>query len=150
MIDRQKLREQLTKHEGFRPVVYDDATGKPVAVGSQIRGKLTIGVGRNLEDKGLSEDEINYLLDNDITDCVMQAQRFRWFDGLDDVRKAAVVELIFNLGLARFRTFKKFIIALSEHKWVHAAAELKDSLWFRQVGVRGPTLVNQILTGKWQ
>lgn len=150
MIDRQKLRAQLAQHEGFRPFVYDDATGKPVAVGSQIRGTLTIGVGRNLEDKGLSEDEINYLLDNDISDCIAAAQTFPWYKNIDAVRQAVVIELIFNLGLKRFQSFKKFIQFTSEQRWVHAADELKNSLWYEQVKQRGKTLHQQFLTGQWQ
>lgn len=150
MIDRAKLRAQLTKHEGFRPTVYDDATGRPVSIGSQIRGKLTVGVGRNLEDKGLSEDEINYLLDNDITDCIQAAQQFPWFSGLDPVRQAVVTELVFNLGLKRFKSFKKFIGFMGEHRWVHAAAELRNSLWASQVKGRADTIIKQVITGEWQ
>lgn len=150
MIDRQRLREQLSKHEGRRRFVYDDATGKPVAIGSQIRGKLTVGVGRNLEDRGLSDDEIDYLLDNDICDCISNAQKFRWFEGLDPVRQAVIVELIFNLGPTRFSTFKKFIKAVSEQRWQNAAAELKNSVWYTQVKGRGDTLIAQVTTGEWQ
>jgi lysozyme len=150
MIDRARLRQQLAKHEGFRPFVYDDATGKPVAVGSQVRGKLTVGVGRNLEDKGLSEDEIEYLLDNDISDCIGAAQTFQWFGRLDPIRQAVIVELIFNLGLTRFKGFKKFIQFASEGRWMHAAEELKNSLWYEQVKGRGETLRKQFLTGEWQ
>lgn len=149
MIDRARLRAQLAKHEGNRPFVYDDATGKPVAVGSQIRGKLTIGIGRNLEDKGLSEDEIQYLVDNDISDCIGQAQTFPWFAGLDPVRQAVIVELLFNLGLTRFKGFKKFIGFMSEHRWVHAAGELKNSVWAQQVKGRADTLIGMIQTGEW-
>jgi lysozyme len=157
VIDRQRLRERLSKHEGRRRFVYDDATGKPVAVGSQIRGKLTIGVGRNLEDRGLSDDEIDYLLDNDINDAIRDAQTLRWFDSLDGVRQAVVVELIFNLGLTRFLGFKKFIAAMAEHRWPHAAAELVDSKWREQVDPilgdgkgRADTLIRMVKTGEWQ
>lgn len=149
MIDRARLRAQLAKHEGNRPFVYDDATGKSVAVGSQVRGKLTVGVGRNLEDKGLSQDEIEYLLDNDISDCLAQAQSFPWFAGLDPVRQAVIVELLFNLGLTRFKTFKKFIGFISEGRWVHAAGELKNSRWAEQVKGRADTLINMIKAGQW-
>lgn len=156
MIDRQRLRAQLSAHEDRRRFVYDDKTGKPVAIGSQIRGKLTVGVGRNLEDKGLSDDEIDYLLDNDISDALAEAQTFRWFEGLDIVRKHVVVELIFNMGLARFNAFKKFIRFMSEHRWPHAAAELADSKWQKQVDPtlgdgkgRADTLIHMICTGTW-
>lgn len=150
MIDRQRLREQLKRHEGVRRFVYDDASGKAIAEGSFVRGKPTIGVGRNLSDRGLSEDEIEYLLDNDINDCIAEAQKFRWFDSLDPVRQAVIVEMVFNLGLPKFKQFKKFIQAVAEQRWPHAKNELEDSLWYRQVKGRGETLAKQILTGEWQ
>jgi lysozyme len=150
MIDRAKLRVQLAKHEANRPFVYDDATGKAIGPGTHVKGYPTIGIGRNLYSRGLSESERQFLLDNDIEDCLQAASQFLWFSGLDGVRQAAVVELIFNMGLARFKGFKKFIGFMSEHRWVHAAGELKNSLWYTQVGNRAPTIINQILTGKWQ
>lgn len=156
MIDRQRLRDQLSKHEDRRQFVYDDATGKPVAVGSQIRGKLTIGVGRNLEDRGLSDDEIDYLLDNDIADAIREAHTFRWFESLDGVRQAVIVELIFNMGLTRLLGFKKFLAAMAEQRWPHAAAELADSKWQKQVDPtlgdgegRADTLIHMVKTGEW-
>lgn len=155
MIDRHRLREQLSRHEGRRRFVYDDATGKPVAVGSQIRGKLTCGVGRNLEDRGLSEDEIDYLLDNDIADALRDAQTLRWFESLDPVRQAVVVELIFNMGLPRLLGFKKMLAAMAEHRWPVAAYELSNSKWQRQVDPvlgdgkgRADTLIHMIKTGE--
>jgi lysozyme len=114
MIDRQRLREQLARHEGKRRFVYDDASGKPISTGTFVRGKPTIGVGRNLAEKGLSDDEIDYLLDNDIKDAIADAQTFRWFDSLDPVRQAVIVELCFNMGLGKLRTFKKFLQAMAE------------------------------------
>lgn len=150
MIDKQKLREQLRKHEGVKKFVYDDATGKPIGEGCFVRGVPTIGVGRSLSTRGLDESEIDFLLDNDINDCIAEAQKFRWFEALNPVRQAAVVELVFNLGLTRLSGFKKFLNYMNEHRYAQAAAELKDSLWYRQVKGRGDTLVNQILTGEWQ
>jgi lysozyme len=150
VIDKQRLRDQLKKHEGVRQFVYDDVTGKPIDEACFVRGKPTIAVGRNLADRGLSEDEIEYLLDNDINDCIAEAQKFRWFEALDPVRQAAVTELLFNLGLTRLSGFKKFLNFMNEHRYAHAAGELKDSLWHRQVGSRAETLEKQILTGEWQ
>jgi lysozyme len=156
VIDRRRLRVQLSKHEDRRRFVYDDATGRPVAIGSQIRGKLTVGVGRNLEDRGLSEDEIDYLLDNDIADAIRDAQKLRWFEALDGVRQAVIVELVFNLGLTRLLGFKKFLAAMAEQRWPHAAAELANSKWQKQVDPklgdgkgRADTLIHMIKTGAW-
>jgi lysozyme len=150
VIDKQRLRDQLKKHEGVRQFVYDDCTGKLIDEACFVRGKPTIGVGRNLADRGLADDEIDYLLDNDINDCIAEAQKFRWFEALNPVRQAAVVELLFNLGLTRLSGFKKFLNFMNEHRYAQAAGELKNSLWHNQVGKRAETLEAQILTGEWQ
>lgn len=149
MIDRAKLRAQLAKHEGKRQFVYDDATGKQIGEGTFVRGLPTVGIGRNLYGKGLSEDEIEYLVDNDIADVLTDARKFKWFDGLDTVRQNAVTELLFNLGLERFRSFVKFINYMNEGRWVHAAGELKNSKWYTQVKSRGDTIADMVLTGEW-
>jgi lysozyme len=149
MIDRGRLRAQLAKHEDKRQFVYDDATGKPIGEGTFVRGLPTVGIGRNLYGKGLSEDEIEYLADNDIADALADAHKFKWFDGLDPVRQNAVTELLFNLGLKRFSGFVKFINFMNEGRWVHAAGELKNSKWYTQVKGRGDTIANMVLTGEW-
>lgn len=149
MIDRARLRIQLAKHEDKRNFVYDDATGKPIGEGTFVRGLPTVGIGRNLAGKGLSEDEIDYLADNDISNSLADALKFKWFDGLDQVRQNAVTELLFNLGLNRFKGFKKFINFMNEGRWAHAAGELKDSKWYTQVKGRGDVIIGMIRTGEW-
>jgi lysozyme len=150
MIDRQRLRAQLSVHEDRRHFVYDDCTGKPIAEGTFVRGLPTVGVGRNLATRGLSDDEIDYLLDHDISDCIADAMKLPWFEGLDPVRRAVITELIFNMGLARLNGFKKFYAAMNEHEWQQAAHELKDSHWYQQVGARADRLIAQLTSGEWQ
>jgi lysozyme len=151
VIDKERLRQQLKKHEGVRQFVYDDASGNLINEACFVRGKPTIGVGRNLADRGLADDEIDYLLDNDINDCIAEAQKkFRWFEALDPVRQAAVVELVFNLGLTRLSGFKKFLNFMNEHRYTQAAGELLDSLWAKQVKGRAITIAQMIQTGAWK
>lgn len=156
MIDRKRLAHQLYLHEGRRRYVYDDATGKAIKQGTLVRGAPTIGVGRNLIDRGVRDDEIDLMLENDIDDAIAEAMQFPWFAGLDPVRRAVIVELIFNMGLPRLRGFKNFLRYMSEHRWPHAAEELIDSLWRRQVDPvvgdgkgRADALIHMIKTGEW-
>lgn len=156
MIDRQRLRAQLSLHEDRKRFVYDDCNGKPIGEATFVRGNPTVGVGRNLAGRGLSEDEIDYLLDNDITDAIVAAQAFTWFGSLDAVRAAVIVELCFNMGVAKLRTFPKFICAMAEQRWGVAAAELANSKWQKQVDPvlgdgkgRADTLIHMIRTGAW-
>jgi len=81
-------------------------------------GKLTIGVGRNLDDRGISEEEAFYLLDNDIADCVTDLQsHLSWFNRLDDVRKAVLVDMCFNLGIGRMMKFENMLAAAKHGEW---------------------------------
>jgi lysozyme len=51
-------KELLIKHEGIRFTPYKCSMGR-----------WTIGIGRNLSDKGITKEEALYLLDNDIKEC---------------------------------------------------------------------------------
>ena len=133
----------LVKHvrwaEGSRAFPYEDSVGK-----------LTIGVGRNLDDRGLSEDEIQFLLQNDLDLALKDAQSFSWFEELDDVRKLVVVDMIFNLGKPRFSSFVRTIAAIEAKNYQAAAMQMQDSKWFRQVGRRAQRLCQAMLSGEWK
>lgn len=137
---RERLRKQLIRHEGLRLFPYRDSVGK-----------LTIGVGRNLDDVGLSFVECGLLLDHDITQAVIGcAQTWpQWFLRLDEVRQAAIVNIVFNMGLTRFRGFTRALVALDTGDFETAAAELLASRWARQVGTRARELAEQVRTGEW-
>ena len=137
-----ELIEQLRLHEGVRSKVYLCSEGYE-----------TIGVGRNISPSGigLSDDEIAYLLANDIARCEKEiAERFDWFDDLDPVRQDALVDMAFNLGISRLAQFQNMIAALAEERFDDAAAEALDSKWARQVGQRAQTVAAMIRTGERQ
>ena len=132
-----KLKQQIKLHEGVEYRVYEDT-----------QGILTIGVGRNLEDRGLSEDEVDYLLNNDIKICVEELKRsFDWYDDLDDIRKRVLVDMMFNLGMPRLKGFVKMLAAIESGAWGAAAEEMLDSTWARQVGSRADRLSEMMETG---
>lgn len=136
--DRAALRAQLIRHEGLRLTVYRCPAGK-----------LTIGVGRNLEGRGITEAEALMLLDNDIDLCVRGlTSQYAWFPDLDPVRQRAMVDLAFNLGLAGLAAFKSTLAAMGRGDYDAAGDHLKRSLWYRQVQSRGPRIVAMIRTGK--
>ena len=138
--DLYTLIGQLQRHEGVRLKPYRDTVGK-----------LTIGVGRNLDDVGISEEESDMLLSNDIAAAGDDLARvFPWFRTLDSVRQAALVNLRFNLGLRRLLTFEKALRAMADGQYGVAAVEFLDSKWAAQVGIRAVELCVQIRTGEWQ
>ena len=134
---RDALIAQLKLHEGWKRYAYMDTVGK-----------VTVGCGRNLSDKGLSDEEIRFLLHNDIDECVTDLEMFGWFNRLDEVRQRVMLDFRFNLGPTRFRKFKGLIRALEAEDYEDAAKHLQQSLWFRQVKSRGVRLVAMMREGK--
>ena len=133
-----KLRQQIRMHEGVEHKVYEDT-----------EGIKTVGVGRNLEDRGLSDDEIDYLLSNDIDICVKELeQTFDWYDDLDDIRKRVLIDMMFNLGMPRLKGFVNMLKAIEARAWRSAAVEMLDSKWAEQVGNRASRLSEMMETGE--
>lgn len=125
----ERLRQTLIKHEGLRLKVYKCPAGK-----------LTIGVGRNLEDTGISESEAMVLLNNDIKRIQFDAEKFTWFSKINEDRKVVILSMIFNMGIGAFKGFKNMIAALEEGNYAEAAQHMMDSLWAKQVGRRAEEL----------
>ena len=130
------LEEQLLLHEGLRLKPYMDTVGK-----------VTIGVGRNLTDVGLSHDEANMLLLNDIDTATKIAQRWPWFDDLDRVRAKVVVDMAFNLG-PKLGLFKVFLASVEQRNWDLAADAMLHSEWAVQVPQRAKRLAAMMRTGR--
>ena len=129
-----KIEELLIKKKKKREKPYDDATGKTLKTGDTIKGKITIGIGRNIQEIGLSEDEIEYLLQNDINRCKNELREiFPDFDELPENVKLVLIDMIFNLGKTRFLGFKHMIEAVKERNWGKMIEEMKNSRWCKQV-----------------
>jgi lysozyme len=131
------LKAILERHEGRKAKPYVDTVGK-----------VTIGVGRNLTDRGLSEKEIDVLLENDIELCRSSLQYvFPNFDTFSDKRRLALFSLMFNLGVNRFQGFEKMIHAIKDEDWHLAAFELIDSKYHSQVPNRAEEISNMLIEG---
>lgn len=139
-MDKTKLAEQLKKHEGLRLKPYTDTVGK-----------LTLGIGRNLEDKGITEQEALFMLNNDVDYFYEQLNKsIPWFKGLDDARQNVLVNMAFNLGVTGLLTFKNMLEECKNEQYNFASIEMLDSKWAKQVGNRSLELSQQMLTGEYQ
>jgi len=137
----EQLREMLRRHEGVRNFVYMCSEGYE-----------TIGVGRNIADSGLglSDDEVDYLLDNDIKRVREELNdEYYWFGALNAARQEAMIDISFNLGQTRLRGFKKALDAMSSEDFDRAADEFMDSRWSEQVGNRAAEVTEMIRTGEY-
>ena len=136
-MDKNKLIEELKRDEGVELRPYKCSAGF-----------LTLGVGRNIEERGITMDESDYLLANDIKICEEEATRvFKWFADLTDARQRAIINMIFNLGLTKLLNFKKFLGAMEEGDYETAGKEMLDSRWAKQVGNRADRLEQMIVNG---
>lgn len=131
------IEDQLILHEGLRLKPYRCTAGK-----------LTIGVGRNLEDKGISHHEAMMLLRNDIEEITGQLERHSWYVALGPVRRKVLIDMAFNLGLGGLMGFRRMIEALERANYEAAADEMVNSRWYRQVGERGRRLEAMMRTGE--
>ena len=143
----ERLIEMLKRHEGEvitngRHVIYKCSAGY-----------WTLGIGRNVDPNGglgLSEDEVNYLLEKDIERVIKELSlAYRWFNDLDDVRKDAMIDISFNLGATRLRKFVLALDAMEKADYKSASKEFLDSDWSRTVKGRSVELASMIATGKY-
>jgi lysozyme len=136
--ERTTLRADLLRDEGLRLKPYRCPAGK-----------LTIGVGRNIDDRGISESEALCLLDNDISECQADLRSFEWFARLDSVRQRALLNMRFQLGPAGFRGFTKMLQALAAGDMVAAARHGADSKWARSdAPARAARVLEMLETGR--
>jgi lysozyme len=138
----EKLLEMLKRHEGVEHHIYRCSAGF-----------WTLGAGRNVDPQGglgLSDDEVDYLLQNDIERVIKElSTEYRWFNSLDDVRKDAMIDISFNLGATRLRGFKRALAAMEVADYKMAAKEFLDSKWSRDVKGRATELCYMIEMGSY-
>ena len=134
---RAAMIHQLTLHEGMRQFPYKCTSGK-----------TTIGIGRNLDDRGITEAEAAYLLGNDINDFQARLTReIPWMVELDPVRQRVLLDMAFNLGVPGLLKFKRTLAAIRGKEYDRAAAMMLDSRWATQVGQRSKRLSHMMATG---
>jgi lysozyme len=154
------LLEELVKHEGLRLQVYQDTLGID-----------TIGIGRNLKDRGISKEELDeldipnidhvyeygiteadamLLAENDVQ--IVEEELLRahpCVEDLDAVRQLVLVDMAFNMGVPRLCKFKKMWNAIHEKKFDSASKEMLDSRWANQVKSRSVKLANAMHNGEF-
>lgn len=143
-MDMDRLYETVCRDEGVKDEPYTDSTGH-----------LTVGVGHNLsnspidDEYPLSPERIRELYDADMAIAIKDAQTYCGDDvwnSLSPLRKEVLSNFSFNLGLPTMMKFKGVLRGLQAEDYDEAAAQMQDSLWFRQVGDRAVRLINAMRT----
>ncbi|HEY2108231.1 MAG TPA: glycoside hydrolase family protein [Candidatus Binataceae bacterium] len=131
--------ETLTRrHEGEALHPYTDT-----------RGKTTIGIGRNLSDKGISSAEMLMMFQRDYAEAKDEAKAYDWYGSLNEPRQAVIVDMIFELGAAGFRKFNRMHQAIQVGDFHGAVAEMLNSAWAAQVPKRALDDAGIMDTGEW-
>lgn len=127
---KDRLKTQLIRHEDLRLKPYMCPAGK-----------MTIGVGRNIEDRGITKSEAMLLLDNDIDMCEEQLNdRIKDFQHYPDDVKLVLMNMCFNLGINRLLGFRKTLKNIADGEYVKASSEMLKSRWAKQVKRRAQEL----------
>lgn len=138
----QQLIKKIIEHEGKRKSAYQDSLGY-----------WTIGIGRLCDKRmnaGLSEDEMAYLLHNDLEISKKELSGYDWFNKLDEVRQGVLIELHFNMGIEKLLGFKQMIDFLKLGYYLNASTHLLKSLWAKQVGPnRSTNMANRLKNGTY-
>jgi len=129
-------RRLIKAHEGLRLTPYRCT-----------EGYLTIGYGRNLETTGISRGEAEAMLDSDIDEAHRSLSFLDFWNDLNDARKAALIDMAFNLGITGLMTFKKMLAALERKDYDAASSEILDSRYAIQVGARAIRIATIIRSG---
>lgn len=156
-INREILRAELIRDEGLKLKPYRCTAGK-----------LTVGVGRNLDDVGILPSEVKRLdidtqyaktngvthaqamalLDSDIDRCIGDLDRnCPWWVHLDEVRKRVLINMCFNLGITRLLKFTNTLRMMSQGRYADASSNMLLSLWAKQVGKRANRLSDLMRLG---
>ena len=135
----KRIKAQLVRHEGLRLKPYRCTAGR-----------LTIGIGRNLDDRGISQKEAYAMLERDIQDCE------QWliddipeiYNKLDEVRQSVLLNMCFNLGIKGLLEFKNTLAFIGAGDWERAADNMLASKWAKQVGMRAIELSEMMRKGQ--
>lgn len=131
------LKALIEKDEGRKRKPYFDT-----------KGKCSIGVGRNLTDRGLSDAEIDFLFENDLRMAVNDVEFFfPWAGKLSRPRQMVLVDMCFNLGVSKLRGFSKMLLNAAHGDFEKAADEMLDSEWAHEVGERARLLSEMMRRG---
>jgi len=140
--DAVDLKSQLLREEGAESCAYQDSLGY-----------WTIGVGRLIDSRkggGLSSDEIDFLLENDIKTKTREVLlALPWVPRLSEPRQAVLIGMAFQMGIGGLLKFKRTIGSIEDGQFAEAAAEMLDSAWAKQTPDRAKRLAKQMETGEW-
>lgn len=136
-MNTDQLVQELIRDEGLRLKPYKDSVGK-----------TSIGIGRNLDDNGISNSEAMILCRDDIIQVVGGLNaHLTWWTTISEVRQRVLANMAFNMGLSKLLGFRKMLAACSAGAYEEAAREMLNSQWAKEVGDRAIRLADMMKQG---
>lgn len=133
-MDFYKLKALLVDHEGERLSMYQCPAGK-----------WTIGVGHNIQDKGISKAVSDLMLIEDMQEVLADLTRLVFdFDSLPEAVQLVLADMRFQLGHGGIRKFRKMLKAVNAWDWPAMIREMRDSDWYRQTTDRAEDLIRMV------
>lgn len=133
----ETLKKQLVIDEGLKLFPYRDTMGI-----------ITIGIGRNLEHRGITREEAYAMCENDINDCLsLLTKNIPGFSKFSDARQQALCNMCFNLGWEKLAKFNNMLMHIQRGEWEEAASAALNSLWAKQVGDRAKRIAKLLRDG---
>jgi len=143
-LDIEKLRKQLIIDEGQVNEIYNDHLGYATfGIGHLvIEGDPELGAPVGTP---VTEERVKECFEKDvetvISDCKILHQGW---DGYPEEAKQVIANMMFNMGRTRLSKFSKHNAALVCGDWKTAAAEGRDSRWYKQVTNRAERLMSRL------
>lgn len=130
----KEIQDLIIKHEGKRNKLYKCS-----------EGKWTIGIGHNIEDRGLSDNIVDFIFLEDFSDAYTAAHRtFNRFNFMPRQAQIVFINMSFQLGETKLKGFKNMIANANKADWDGVILEMMDSRWYRQTTDRANELIELI------
>lgn len=145
----------MTQPNNMQSLIVDDE-GSRLWPYVDTAGHRTWGVGHNLDAEPVADDVVALLnqavllqFQHDLDAVLAVSSTESWWTSLNDVRQAAVADMLFNLGVVAIQTFGMFFGYIAAQRWLDAAADLRATKVYRELPVRYERLARMIETGQW-
>jgi lysozyme len=141
----ERLTKRLMEEEGFRCCSYWD------------NKQWTYGYGTKAPhaEAYINKTDAKRALDKEVKRAINEYNwvRHRCPFRINEVRREALTNMIFNMGLPTFKTFKymlKLIFNNNDNDWDKVAAAARNSKWYKQTGERAHRICRELETGEYQ
>lgn len=141
---KELMKGRLTRTEGRKNKLYDDATGRE----PEVKGKITGGIGWNFTDRGIPDQVIELLFELAYAEAVKGANKIPVYAKLNLARKSVIIDMVFNMGFQKVLGFRNMLMRLNMGQYPEAADEMINSEWFHDVGNRAIELAEIMKSGE--